>query len=123
MPYHPIDVQVGVRMCQRRPLLGMSQESLGKAVGLSFQQIRKYECGGNKISASRLYEFAKVPDVPVSYFFEAMLPEAAKPNSKAVIPPKGRSKDPLAKRESLELVRAYYKIGNASVRKAIANAV
>lgn len=123
MPYHPIDVQVGVRMRQRRTLAGMSQGAMGKAIGLSFQQIQKYERGGNRISASRLYEFAKILDVPVFYFFEAMPPEAAKPNSKPAIPPKGRSKDPLVRRESLEFVRAYYKIGNASVREAIAKTV
>jgi transcriptional regulator with XRE-family HTH domain len=123
MRYHPIDVQVGKRLRQRRALLGMSQEMMGDAVGVTFQQIQKYERGGNRISASRLYEFTRVLDVPVSYFFEEMPVEATRPNSKPMVPPKGRLKDPLVKRESLELVRAYYKIGNSSVRKAIVNTV
>ena len=59
-------------MRQRRTLLGMSQEKLGTAVGLTFQQIQKYERGSNRIGSSRLYEFAKVLDVPVSYFFDEM---------------------------------------------------
>ena len=63
---HPVDVHVGARMRQRRTLLGMSQEKLGTAVGLTFQQIQKYERGSNRIGSSRLYEFAKVLDVPVS---------------------------------------------------------
>ena len=69
---HPVDVHVGARMRQRRTLLGMSQEKLGTAVGLTFQQIQKYERGSNRIGSSRLYEFAKVLDVPVSYFFDEM---------------------------------------------------
>jgi transcriptional regulator with XRE-family HTH domain len=123
VPYHPIDVQVGARVRQRRVLLGISQMAFGKAVGLTFQQIQKYERGGNRISASKLYEFASILDVPVSYFFAAMPAEATRPSTKHVAPPRGRSEDPLVKRESLELVRAYYKIGNASVRRAIVNAV
>jgi transcriptional regulator with XRE-family HTH domain len=123
MAYHPIDVQVGARVRQCRALLGMSQAVMAKAVGLTFQQIQKYEHGDNRISASRLYEFARVLDVPVSYFFEAMPSAATRRNSKHVAPPKSRSRDPLVKRESLELVRAFYKIGNTNVRRAIVNAV
>lgn len=124
MVYHPIDVQVGARLRQRRALLGMSQSAIGKAVGLTFQQIQKYEHGANRLSASKLYEFAKVLDVPVSFFFDAMPTEATRFKGKHGAPPAaGRSKDPLVKRESLELVRAYYKIGNTSVRKAIAKVV
>src|SRR5471032_1999010 len=69
---HPVDVHVGARMRQRRTLLGMSQEKLGTAVGLTFQQIQKYERGSNRIGSSRLFEFSKVLDVPVSYFFDEM---------------------------------------------------
>ena len=69
---HPVDVHVGLRMRQRRTLLAMSQTKLGDAVGLSFQQIQKYERGSNRIGSSRLFEFAKVLDVAVSYFFDEM---------------------------------------------------
>jgi transcriptional regulator with XRE-family HTH domain len=123
MPYHPIDVQVGWRLRQRRTLLGMTQMSFGKAVGLTFQQIQKYERGGNRVSASKLYEFARVLDVSVSYFFDAMPAEAMRFKGRHGTPSKGRPKDPLMKREALELVRAYYKIGNTAVRKAIVNAI
>src|SRR5258708_19721241 len=69
---HRVDTHVGTRMRQRRTLLGMSQSKVGDAVGLTFQQIQKYERGSNRIGSSRLYEFAKVLDVPVSYFFDEM---------------------------------------------------
>jgi transcriptional regulator with XRE-family HTH domain len=111
---HPVDVSVGTRIRQRRSLLGMSQSALGKAVGLTFQQIQKYERGSNRISASRLFEFAKVLDVPVPYFFDEM-----PSNALAGQPIEQDRKDPLIKRETLELVRAYYKIREAPVRKHI----
>ncbi len=119
---HPVDVHVGARMRQRRTLLGMSQEKLGTAVGLTFQQIQKYERGSNRIGSSRLFEFAKVLDLPVSYFFDEM------PSNALAGPPmssRGRkgfgaaATDPLIKRETLELVRAYYKIRESRVRKRI----
>src|SRR5919107_2014856 len=120
---HPVDVHVGARMRQRRTLLGMSQEKLGTAVGLTFQQIQKYERGSNRIGSSRLYEFAKVLDVPVSYFFDeipsnALSGRGRKGFGKAGAPFE-QEKDPLIKRETLELVRAYYKIREGRVRKRI----
>ncbi len=125
---HPVDTHVGARMRQRRALLGMSQTRLGDAVGLTFQQIQKYERGSNRIGSSRLYEFAKILDVPVSYFFDEM-----PANALAGRPMSGRGrrgfgetgtpfeqeKDPLIKRETLELVRAYYKIRETRVRKRL----
>jgi transcriptional regulator with XRE-family HTH domain len=112
-------------MRQRRTLLGMSQTKVGDAVGLTFQQVQKYERGSNRISSSRLYEFAKVLDVPVSYFFDEM-----PSNAGASLAGRGRKAsgdagtpldemDPLIKRETLELVRAYYKIRAGRVRKRI----
>ena len=108
MAYHPIDVQVGARLRQRRILLGVSQLALGEFVGVTPQQVIKYERGANRLYASRLYEFAKILDVRISYFFHRM-PAEDTPNSKR------------GGRETLELVRAYYKIDNISVRKAIVN--
>jgi DNA-binding XRE family transcriptional regulator len=69
---HAVDVHVGARMRQRRALLGMNQTAVGNAVGVTFQQIQKYERGSNRIGSSRLFEFAKVLEVPVSYFFDEM---------------------------------------------------
>src|SRR3954471_22985815 len=126
---HPVDVHVGARMRQRRTLLGMSQEKLGTAVGLTFQQIQKYERGSNRIGSSPLFEFAKVLDLPVSYFF-AEMPS----NALAGRPMSGRGRkagfggaataceqgeDPPIKSEALGAVRAYYKIRESGVRKRI----
>src|ERR1700733_2897255 len=69
---NPIDVHVGQRVRQRRTLLGMSQEKLAEAIGLTFQQVQKYERGANRVGSSRLFDLARVLDVPVSYFFEEM---------------------------------------------------
>ncbi len=69
---NPIDVYVGARVKMRRTLLGMSQEKLGEAIGLTFQQVQKYERGLNRISASRLFDISKVLEVPIGFFFEEM---------------------------------------------------
>jgi transcriptional regulator with XRE-family HTH domain len=123
MPFHPVDVHVGTRMRQRRALLGMSQTALGTTVGLTFQQVQKYERGSNRISASRLVEFAKVLDVPITHFFEEMPANALRgrngKNAREEGSPFEKEKDPLIKRETLELVRAYYKIRESRVRKRI----
>lgn len=127
---HPVDAHVGTRMRQRRTLLGMSQTKLGDAVGLTFQQVQKYERGSNRVGSSRLYEFSKALDVPVSYFFDEMpgnvlagRPMAAKVKKGSGFGEAGTpfnvEKDPLIKRETLQLVRAYYKIRESSVRKRI----
>jgi transcriptional regulator with XRE-family HTH domain len=71
----PIDVHVGARVRLRRTLLGMSQEKLGEALGLTFQQVQKYERGVNRIGASRLFDLSRVLDVPIGFFFDDMPPE------------------------------------------------
>jgi transcriptional regulator with XRE-family HTH domain len=120
---HAVDVHVGARFRQRRSLLGMSQSKVGEAVGLTFQQIQKYERGANRMGSSRLYEFAKVLDVPVSYFFDEMpagtLSSRTRKGYGEAATPFADEKDPLIKRETLELVRAYYKIREGRVRKRI----
>ena len=121
---HPVDVQVGARLRLRRTLLGMSQEKLGEAIGLTFQQVQKYERGANRIGSSRLFDLARVLDVPVSYFFEDMSADTAARTPSRI---KGLGEvrtapiepDPMVKRETLELVRAYYRIGDASIRKRL----
>lgn len=118
----PLDGHIGQRLRQRRTLIGMSQEKLAEAVGLTFQQIQKYEKGTNRIGASRLWQFCRILDVPPAYFFEAVssTPYADEPMSAIVtVPTKGRSKDPLTRRQTLELVRAYYKISDPKVRRSI----
>src|SRR6201988_4210086 len=109
---NPIDVHVGSRVRLRRALLGMSQEKLGEAIGLTFQQVQKYERGANRVGASRLYDLSRVLDVPVSFFFEDMPANGAE-SQKGLAEaeePYELERDPMLKRETLELVRAYYKI-------------
>ena len=121
----PVDVHVGARLRQRRTLLGMSQEKLGEAVELTFQQIQKYERGANRIGASRLYQLGQVLDVSVSYFFEEMPGEVQKTRGDYAAPENSeklesvQTSDPMARRETLELVRAYYRIEDPKVRKRI----
>src|SRR5437660_7684075 len=74
---NPIDTHVGSRVRLRRNMLGLSQEKLGTAIGLTFQQVQKYERGANRIGASRLHELSPVLDVPVSFFFDDMDPVRA----------------------------------------------
>jgi transcriptional regulator with XRE-family HTH domain len=114
----PVDVHVGNRLRSRRVLVGMSQGSLATNIGLTFQQVQKYERGANRIGASRLFEFSRILGVPVSYFFEDV------PGAHGTVDTLGRSdsevatggEDSLARRETLELVRAYYRIADPVVR-------
>ena len=121
----PVDIHVGHRLRQRRTLLGLSQEKLGEAVALTFQQIQKYERGANRIGASRLFQLSQILDVSVGYFFEEMSGEVEKTRGEradaahAPATQNLNSDDPLARRETLELVRAYYKIIDPKVRKRV----
>ena len=112
---NPIDVHVGQRLRQRRVLVGLSQERLARMVGITFQQVQKYERGANRIVASRLYQLAKVLDVPVSYFFEDLGSDAAAATAEGAT--EAASPDVMAERETLELVRAYYGIQDERVRR------
>ncbi len=123
----PIDVHVGSRVRLRRTLLGMSQEKLGEALGLTFQQVQKYERGVNRIGASRLFDLARVLDVPIGFFFDdmpdAMGGSAAVAGARRMMgfaeSAEGFEDDTLHRRETLELVRAYYRITDPSVRKRV----
>ena len=117
---NPVDIHVGSRVRLRRTLLGMSQEKLGNALGLTFQQVQKYERGNNRIGSSRLFLLSRILDVPVSFFFDDMAPEIASGQRGFAEAAQATFKqDDLAKRETLELVRAYYKIPDAAVRKRL----
>lgn len=117
---HPVDVHVGSRVRLRRTLLGMSQQKLAEAIGLTFQQVQKYEKGANRIGSSRLYQLSKVLDISIAYFFEDFQgPASNRQPGLAEAPPMGFRHDPLVRRETLELVRAYYKITDSSVRKRL----
>ena len=121
---NPIDVHVGNRIRLRRTLLGISQTTLAEGLGLTFQQVQKYERGANRVSSSRLFDTARVLDVPLSYFFDEMAAGLQEQTpSKLMIskklPKVDHEPDPLARRETLELVRAYYKIEDLAVRKRV----
>lgn len=107
-----VDVQVGERLRERRMLLGLSQEKLAASIGLTFQQIQKYERGANRIGAGRLYDLSRRLDVPIGYFFAGLGPE--KPvhadRSAQIDPP------PQHRRESADLIRAYYRIEDPKMR-------
>jgi transcriptional regulator with XRE-family HTH domain len=121
---NPVDQHVGSRVRLRRMLLGMSQERLGDSMGLTFQQVQKYEKGVNRIGASRLFHISKILDVPVQFFFEEAphsdgrpAPGMAEPQSEAFI------LEFLNSREGLELNRAFAKIADAKVRKSVVDLV
>jgi transcriptional regulator with XRE-family HTH domain len=120
---NPVDAHVGRRVRLRRTLLGMSQEKLGQAIGLTFQQVQKYERGTNRIGASRLWDLSRVLDCPTSFFFEEMDEATAQtsPRNLSVETPDAepRENDPMTRRETLELVRAYYRIKGRHVRRRI----
>lgn len=117
-----IDVHVGQRVRQRRTLLGYSQERLAEALNLTFQQVQKYERGANRVGAGRLYELSKALDVPVTYFFED-LPEAPEGSASGPAMQEAAQRqydaDPMAQRETLLLVRAYYNIGDPAIRRRL----
>ncbi len=121
---NPIDIHVGSRVRLRRMLLGMSQEKLGEHLGLTFQQVQKYEKGVNRIGASRLFDLSQVLGVPVQFFYE----EAPGQVSDGLVGFAERSGDSyvfdfLSTREGLELNKAFVRVADARVRRAIVDLV
>ena len=124
-----VDVHVGKRIRLRRTLLGMSQEQLGNALNITFQQVQKYERGANRVSASRLWDISQIIDVPINYFFEDMSETTEKSSPRKMTASAASdlelddAKDPMARRETLELVRTYYSIEQPHVRRRISDMV
>src|ERR1700757_279903 len=118
---NPIDVHVGSRVRLRRHMLGLSQEKLGEAIGLTFQQVQKYERGANRIGASRLLELSRVLDVPVSFFFDDMDPVRAPAIPAGFAEPAAEAfdSDPLRRRATGQWVRAYYRIDDPALRRRL----
>lgn len=121
---NPIDAHVGSRVRLRRMLVGLSQEKLGERMGLTFQQIQKYEKGVNRIGASRLFQLSQILEVPVQFFFEGAQPAEesgaagfAEPDTEAFL------YEFLSTRDGLELNRAFVKIADPQVRRAIVELV
>jgi len=108
-----IDIHVGRRLRRRRRLLGMTQQGLGEQVGIRFQQIQKYECAANRISASRLFDLSEALHVPVQYFYEG-LSEEQPANDTGALPA-----DILTQRETMELVRVYYALDEGPRRRLL----
>ena len=124
-----IDMHVGKRVRVRRTLLGMSQEQLGESLNITFQQVQKYERGANRISASRLWDISQILDVQISHFFDDMTDDTMRSSPRRVSSGErvdfedDNVRDPMARRETLELVRTYYSIEKAKVRKRITEMV
>lgn len=127
---NPIDIHVGNRIRLRRTLLGLSQERLATLLGLTFQQVQKYEKGMNRVGASRLWDISKVLETPISFFYEDMDKEVASQSPRTFSSNQNNSlllseesdefnTDPMLRQETLELVKAYYKIPNRKVAKSI----
>jgi transcriptional regulator with XRE-family HTH domain len=108
---NPVDVHVGARVRTRRLLIGMNQETLARALGLTFQQVQKYEGGANRVSASRLSQIAEILGVSISYFFNDLEPDGAEPSRRDV-----ESRERLQRPETIELIRSYYAIANSETR-------
>jgi len=122
---NPIDVHVGSRVRFRRMLLGMSQEKLGEKLGLTFQQIQKYEKGINRIGASRLFDLAHVLGVPVQFFYEEA-PAGSEPEALAAYgekPAESAIVEFLRSRDGLELNKAFVRIADVKARRAIVELV
>lgn len=119
-----VDVHVGQRLRVRRSLLGMSQEKLAEAIGLTFQQIQKYERGVNRISAGRLFQFSKILEVPINYFYDnvgvsadASIDPALGLSDNAQEPFEGE--DVMQKKETLDLVRIYYSVDETKRKEVL----
>ncbi len=109
----PVDIHVGGRVRARRKMMGLSQSQLGQTLGVSFQQVQKYEKGGNRIGSSRLFHISNMLDVPVAYFFEGAETKLPDYNPDQA----GPDGDVFDKQETQGLVEAYYRIPDPRIRK------
>ena len=107
----PVDIHVGGRIRTRRLLIGMNQETLAKALGLTFQQVQKYEGGANRVSASRLSQIADILGVPIAYFFSGLEAGGAVDAHEAEL------RERMQRSETIELIRCYYAISDPAVRR------
>ena len=114
---HPVDVHVGKRVRHRRWMVGMTQQQLAEKVGIKFQQIQKYECGANRVTASRLYDLSRALNVSVQYFFDGLELDALQ--GTAANDAERLDADILSQKETLELVRAYYRLGERPRRRLL----
>lgn len=114
-----IDLHLGKRLRRRRRLLGLTQQQLASVCGVRFQQIQKYECGANRISAARLWQLSEALEVPVGYFYDG-LTELMQANSTVDVPEeRAEGGEMLARKETLDLIRAYYQLGERPRRRLL----
>lgn len=118
---NPVDIHVGSRVRLRRVLLGMSQEKLAERLGLTFQQVQKYEKGTNRISASRLQQIAQILEVPISYFYDELPGDLSNDNFDAPAP--DFVVNFLSNAESLQLMKAFVRIHDGKVRRKVVELV
>ena len=120
---NPVDKYVGSRVRMRRIMLGMSQEKLGEALGLTFQQVQKYEKGTNRVGASRIQQIAEILQVPVSFLFEGGPTGLVKADGSTEAASPSYVSDFLATTEGLSLTRAFTRISDAKLRRSIVDLV
>ena len=120
---NPVDKYVGSRVRMRRIMLGMSQEKLGDSLGLTFQQVQKYEKGTNRIGASRLQQISEILQVPVSFLFEGGPAGPAADGGMSEAPSPAYVSDFLATSEGLALTRAFTRISDPKLRRSIVELV
>jgi transcriptional regulator with XRE-family HTH domain len=120
---NPVDKYVGSRIRMRRIMLGMSQEKLGESLGLTFQQIQKYEKGTNRVGASRLQQISEILQVPVSFLFEGGPGGSINANGLSEAPSPAYVSDFLATSEGLALTRAFTRIADSKLRRSIVDLV
>jgi transcriptional regulator with XRE-family HTH domain len=122
-PLNSIDRHVGSRVRMRRMMLGMSQEKLGNALGLTFQQVQKYEKGANRIGAGRLHHISHVLQVPVAFFFEGAPRVPGQPEGIGAAPSPNYVTEFLASSDGLALIKAFTRIKEPTLRRSIVNLV
>ncbi|ALL14478.1 helix-turn-helix domain-containing protein [Caulobacter henricii] len=121
---NPVDLHVGGRVRMRRKLLGVSQEQLAESLGLTFQQVQKYERGANRVSASKLYEIAKTLQVPVSFFFDGLAdPMGGSEADEVGLHAERVVQEFLTTPEGIELAEVFPRIGRGKVRRQVLDLV
>ncbi|CAN5228045.1 helix-turn-helix transcriptional regulator [soil metagenome] len=114
-----IDLHLGKRLRRRRRLLGLTQQQLAGSCGVRFQQIQKYECGANRISAARLWQLSEALEVPVGYFYDG-LAESHRPSvANDLQDDRASGGEMFARKETLDLIRAYYQLGERPRRRLL----
>ena len=117
---HDIDLHLGRRLRRRRRLLGLTQQQLASAVGVRFQQIQKYECGANRISAARLWQLSTALETPITYFYDGVAEAGQAVNGQAPANDQAdASGEVFARKETLDLIRAYYQLGERPRRRLL----